>query len=40
MSPTAPQPKAIDTHRRQRDLVLASLLVRPGTPDPSHRRWA
>lgn len=27
-------------HERQRALVLASLLVHPGTPDSTHRRWA
>jgi hypothetical protein len=27
-------------HDRQRALVLASLLVHPGTPDSTHRRWA
>jgi hypothetical protein len=27
-------------HERQRALVLASLLARPGTPDSTHRRWA
>jgi hypothetical protein len=27
-------------HERQRALVLASLLIHPGTPDSTHRRWA
>ena len=28
------------SHERQRSLVLASLLIHPGTPDSTHRRWA
>jgi hypothetical protein len=39
MSFTTPQPQATDAHRRQRDLVLASLLARPNSA-ASHRRWA
>jgi hypothetical protein len=39
MSFTTPQPKTPDVHRRQRDLVLASLLARPSSA-PTHRRWA
>jgi hypothetical protein len=31
---------AAELHRQQRELVLASLLVRPGTSRPTHRRWA
>ena len=27
-------------HERQCALVLASLLIHPGTPDSTHRRWA
>jgi hypothetical protein len=27
-------------HERQRDLVRASLLARPGQTSPTHRRWA
>jgi hypothetical protein len=40
MSPSVTPPQATDAHRRQRDLVLASLLVRPGATNPTHRRWA
>jgi hypothetical protein len=40
MSHTAPKPQATDAHRRQRDLVLASLLARPAASHPTHRRWA
>jgi hypothetical protein len=29
-----------DPHRRQRDLVRASLLARPAGSAPTHRRWA
>ena len=29
-----------DAHERQRELVRASLLVRPAGPRPTHRRWA
>jgi len=29
-----------DPHRRQRDLVRASLLARPSGSAPTHRRWA
>jgi hypothetical protein len=32
-------PARID-HERQRALVLASLLIHPGTPGSTHRRWA
>jgi hypothetical protein len=31
---------ATDWHRRQRDLVAASLLAVPGVKRPTHRRWA
>ncbi len=27
-------------HDRQRELVRASLIARPGTRRPTHRRWA
>jgi hypothetical protein len=37
MSTTA---SAAELHRRQRELVLASLLVRPAAAQPTHRRWA
>jgi hypothetical protein len=39
MSHPTSQPQATDAHRRQRDLVLASLLARPASA-PTHRRWA
>jgi hypothetical protein len=29
-----------DWHRRQRDLVAASLIAVPGAKRPTHRRWA
>jgi hypothetical protein len=31
---------AADWHRRQRDLVAASLVARPQAGRPTHRRWA
>jgi hypothetical protein len=31
---------AADWHRRQRDLVAASLVACPSSSRPSHRRWA
>jgi len=37
-SPTATA--AADWHRRQRDLVAASLVCVPGVRRPTHRRWA
>ena len=39
-APTAPRPAAADWHRRQRDLVAASLVAVPGMKRPTHRRWA
>lgn len=30
----------IDWHRRQRDLVAASVIAVPGVKRPTHRRWA
>ena len=30
----------IDRHRRQRELVAASLIAVPGVKRPTHRRWA
>ena len=43
MSPQPPAPAALDQiarHRRQRDLVRASLIARPSGDKPTHRRWA
>ena len=38
---TSPQSRtAIDHHRRQRDLVRASLIACPVNASPTHRRWA
>jgi hypothetical protein len=31
---------ATDWHRRQRDLVAASLIAVPGVKRQTHRRWA
>jgi hypothetical protein len=31
---------AADWHRRQRDMVAASLVARPPSARPTHRRWA
>jgi hypothetical protein len=39
-APTAPTSAAADWHRRQRDLVAASLRCVPGASRPTHRRWA
>jgi len=39
-SPTAPTTAAADWHRRQRDLVAASLVCVPGAKRATHRRWA
>lgn len=40
-APTAPRPAvAADWHRRQRDLVAASLVACPASSRPTHRRWA
>jgi hypothetical protein len=36
---TAPT-TAADWHRRQRDLVAASLVACPRSARPTHRRWA
>ena len=30
----------IAAHRRQRELVRASLIARPANSKPTHRRWA
>jgi hypothetical protein len=43
MSPQPPTHTSSDRiaeHRRQRDLVRASLIARPATAKPTHRRWA
>jgi hypothetical protein len=37
---TAKSPAAADWHRRQRDLVAASLVACPSSSRPTHRRWA
>jgi hypothetical protein len=37
---SAPTPTAADWHRRQRDLVAASLVACPRSARPTHRRWA
>lgn len=40
-APTATVPAAAaDWHRRQRDLVAASLRACPAASRPTHRRWA
>jgi hypothetical protein len=40
-APTAPQTTAAaDWHRRQRELVAASLRCVPAAGRPTHRRWA
>jgi hypothetical protein len=39
-APTASSPAAADWHRRQRDLVAASLVACPSSSRPTHRRWA
>ena len=38
--PRASESPARHDPERQRALVLASLLIHPGTPDSTHRRWA
>ena len=37
---TVTAPTATDWHRRQRDLVAASLIAVPAAKRPTHRRWA
>jgi hypothetical protein len=39
MTTSAPA-AAPDWHRRQRDLVAASLVAVPSVKRPTHRRWA
>ena len=36
----SPSSAAVDWHRRQRELVAASLRAVPGAVRPMHRRWA
>jgi hypothetical protein len=44
MTPLPISPKisaaAAEAHDRQRSLVLASLVARPGADRSTHRRWA
>jgi hypothetical protein len=37
---TSASAAATDWHRRQRDLVAASLVAVPAVKRPTHRRWA
>ena len=37
---TSASPTITDWHRRQRDLVAASLIAVPAAKRPTHRRWA
>jgi hypothetical protein len=37
---TSSSTTASNWHRRQRDLVAASLIAVPGVKRPTHRRWA
>jgi hypothetical protein len=40
-APLATRPAAVaDWHRRQRDLVAASLVACPASGRATHRRWA
>jgi hypothetical protein len=39
-APSAPSTTAADWHRRQRDLVAASLRAVPAKTRSTHRRWA
>jgi hypothetical protein len=39
-APSAATATAADWHRRQRDLVAASLVACPRSSRPTHRRWA
>jgi hypothetical protein len=39
-APTATAPAPADWHRRQRDLVAASLVACPSATRSTHRRWA
>jgi hypothetical protein len=40
MTTSASSHTTADWHRRQRDLVAASLIAVPGMKRPTHRRWA
>jgi hypothetical protein len=40
MTTTTATPTAADWHRRQRELVAASLIAVSGVKRPTHRRWA
>jgi hypothetical protein len=40
MTSAAAAPTAADRHRRQRELVAASLRACPAASKPTHRRWA
>jgi hypothetical protein len=40
MSATQTHSTTADWHRRQRDMVAASLVRIPGATRPTHRRWA
>jgi hypothetical protein len=40
MTPSTSATIRSDWHRRQRDLVAASLLAVPAVKRPTHRRWA
>ncbi|MEY2533886.1 MAG: hypothetical protein QOF29_1796 [bacterium] len=39
-SPAAPTRSAVEMHRRQREMVAASLHACPGATRSTHRRWA
>jgi hypothetical protein len=39
-APTPATTTAADWHRRQRDMVAASLVACPRSTRPTHRRWA
>jgi hypothetical protein len=40
MTSNAPAAATADWHRRQRELVAASLVACPRASRPTHRRWA
>jgi hypothetical protein len=39
-APSTASSTAADWHRRQREMVAASLRCVPGASRPTHRRWA